>query len=339
MPSNALKYLLQGFQSSYNRAAQGYEQEQQSQNVLNREIALQSYKDRLKQQQEQQAIQRRKTNLEPLLRGTFSSEEQSRYLSGLSEKDIEEYGKIKTLTAPKTKQKTVGQKVFQTDEYGNIDFSKPPIYEIPQKPEKPQARLLGTYYDSKTDSWKAEHGIPITETEKNKYPMTKKIGEQLYGITSESGLGKAHDSTGNGDKILSKISKTIYQADFNKQQKYLSALSTISEDSPESQQWKKELTSHNQAYVSKIKNNMPDTAKNWYKEAYNVKDESGQLGNPPPEEYWNNLVQDYINGKLGKSKEKKQKDDVLDFQYLHELFRATYGFDPITRYGLGNVGE
>jgi hypothetical protein len=349
---NALKYLLQGFQSSYNRAAEDYQQEKRSNDILNRQIAYNNYKD----QQEKDALEAQTKNdnsfIIPLLSGKrlqnssevqvplrpqridLTPEEKNNYLSNLSSKGLERFKTMEGLNKPKLNQKLIGKKVFQTDEAGNIDFTKPPIYTEPEKPERPTTVSLGSYYDSKTDSWKQQHGIPITGEELRNYPVNKKINGQLYGVTNETMFGKAHTTNENGNKVLTGLSKQIYGEDFNKQQRYLAGLNTVSADSEESQKWKQGLVAHNIAYTTKIKNNMPESARKWYQEAFNVKDSSGKTGNPNPEEYWSNLIKSYINGGLGKIKGKKDKDDVLDFQYLRELFRATYGFDPVTRYGL-----
>jgi hypothetical protein len=62
---------------------------------------------------------------------------------------------------------------------------------------------------------------------------------------------------------------------------------------------------------------------------------NGVKGNPDPQDYWENLVNAYQEGQFDTKGTKQLEDDEdYTFQTLFELFRATYGFDPIKRFGI-----
>ena len=97
----------------------------------------------------------------------------------------------------------------------------------------------------------------------------------------------------------------------------------------------------NKAYVTKVKNLMPEESLNYYKnELYNK--EIMQNGvvlkpkntNPSSKSYWKAVLTNYREGYFDDDPNTEQNEGLLKLQYLRELFRATYGFNPETVYGL-----
>ncbi len=76
-------------------------------------------------------------------------------------------------------------------------------------------------------------------------------------------------------------------------------------------------------YANKVKTFSSDNFMNWYNQIYNKKDSNGKVGNPNPQYYWHYLKEAHREGDL----------DEADFQNGVSLFQATYGFNPMMRYG------
>jgi hypothetical protein len=260
----------------------------------------------------------------------LTAEEKAKILIGLPESDVTKYKNIESLTN-KEEQKVVGKQVFQTDASGNIDFTKPPLYTEPEKPVKPSPRILNMPgYDKKTNSFLQKEGIPIDESEKDQYPETMKVGNQLFGVTKTASHGKplkVIDQNGKREKEYTRDMHVLNQSYFNTQQKYQRALQTgyKSNGQPvtpeERDSFKQVVNEWNKKYVEHVKATMPKAATKWYQDLYNIKVD-GKTGNKNPDEYLKTLHKDFIDGKF------KGVDEKVIMRSLHELYRATYSQDP-----------
>jgi len=117
--------------------------------------------------------------------------------------------------------------------------------------------------------------------------------------------------------------KKILNEYFTKQQKNkATAQSTSYSDTDHTIRDAAELkrVEHNRVYSNYIKSIMPDDAKKFYDAMFNK-----AKGNPSKEDYWNNLKEYFMQGKLG---DIKSKDAALKFDSLREMYRALYEEDP-----------
>jgi hypothetical protein len=348
---NALKYLLQGFQGSYNRAAEDYQQEKRSNDIFNRQMDV--YK--AKQEEEQKALETQTTNdnsfIIPLLNGKrtqspsevqaplrpqqvdLTPEERLDYESRLSQNGLGRLKTMEELNKPKLNQKLIGKRVFQTDEAGNIDFTKPPIYTEPEKPEKPSPRFISRYPDRKKNKWIAQHGIPITEDQLKQYPTNITINGQLFGITNETSEGNVYEKDNSNRKIMTPTTIKNFKDqlnwqlklsdDYNDYQKRYDDGEKLSKDDRKA--WLttgQELKRKREENIASVKDAMSKSARDWYDGLWNIKG-----ADPGERDYFVNLFKAYNKGDLGSSPNKIEKDDVADFQILKMYGMIRFGKD------------
>jgi len=135
----------------------------------------------------------------------------------------------------------------------------------------------------------------------------------------------------NGEIVFSseiKARNTRYSKDVNELTAYINDKEITEEERNEA---KNELGKIRSNWSEEIKNTAPRSLKNWYKKLYNSQsyignDKKKHVGaNPDPDIFWYEFMKAYKKGMLGKKAGKS-----LEAGY--NLFRSTYGFNPLTSY-------
>ena len=326
---NIAKNFIQSFDSGYDASARNFEENLHQKNSEDFQLQKEERERQAKLKAQQDAEAKSVQNISAYQNA--KPEDKAKALLGLSKDDLTKVKEIDEINKPKKSQTTKGKQVFQSDEAGNIDFTKPPLYTEPEKLVKPSPRILNMPgYDKKTNSFLQKEGIPIDESEKDQYPETMKVGNQLFGVTKTPSHGKplkVIDQNGKREKEYTMDMHVLNQKYFNTQQNYQRALQTgyKSNGQPltleERDQYKTFVNEWNKKYVEHVKDTMPKAATKWYQDLYN-KDRGGEKGNPPPDQYLQQLHKDFIDGKF------KGVDEKVIMRSLHELYRATYSIDP-----------
>ena len=206
-------------------------------------------------------------------------------------------------------------------------------------------KLLGQFGAPNGVTEKRSKGY--TKPDKNKmirsYESTQKwdAQQQKY-VTTETGSGKPeplHETGVNGETMLNKnlskvytdkfvdivaIKQNINQALNGQKVIKTKGIGGAADTYYTPSELYQELQDSQANYANIVKETASDNFTKWYSGLYNKKNAKKEnAGNPSPDDYWNLLKADYTKGSL----------DEADFESGVNIFRATYGEDPIRKYG------
>jgi hypothetical protein len=251
--------------------------------------------EQLKSQQELQKQKEYQGILDQLIKGdNLSDEEKFRLYSSLPTDKQNAYEYWMKQKQPK--------ETYIADLPSGDKMKKLKGYEDPNADPKDPS----TYIDPKTNK-----KYKITD-----YTVWDKYEKRGDGKNSSFGL------SGQTKKMLS---------DYYQKQQELTALTKAGfgdEINNQGLAYKEELNRLNKSYAEFVKNIMPKTAVDYYKELYN----SGVAKNDVT--YLKAVRDAYKLGELGRDTNSKDNYEDADFEALMEMFKATYGYDPQQRYGL-----
>ena len=193
-------------------------------------------------------------------------------------------------------------------------------------------------YDPKTGMWQQDANgtlirrpqfIAITEKDKNGDKVLSTDLNKIYASkfkTQQNMLAQYNsiknlptNSEGivvdnNGKPVM--MSTPVYDADGNLLKNITEPINVKS--------LKRNLDEFNTQYSKYVKNISSEEFNSWYRDLYNFVGGNKQKGNASPLDYYTNLIRAYKTGKLKEN----------DFQNGINLFRATYNFDPLMKYGV-----
>lgn len=266
----------------------------------------------------------------------FSPQRQGSLISRLTPENYDRYKEL-TKKPEKKQQKTVtidGNVYLESPEYENVPTGDP-LFSAPKKQEEPKKVWIKD--ERFGDKMKKLMGYENPEADVND-PQTRVVNDKKYTITDYAVNDIWEKKTNQDGKdrftLKDEIKKSL--GDYYKEQQKLLAITNAGFGNNKDKDdiaFRDKLATHNKVYSEAVKNTMSTTARQWYDGLYNYQDDNKKTGNPDPEDYWNVLKKDYVDGKLGKDPSKEDDYEDADFQVLTENFKAIYGFDPTQVYG------